>query len=677
MKKTFIFIAAMVSCLILAAQEPQRPDTYNYNRGLELLSESDFDEALQYFRKELKDNPRNGYAYSWIGTIYHYNEDYGTALTAYNKAISLLPSKDKSFLSSTYSSRAKLYLTIEDTVSALKDYAKAISICDDDDDLKDIYSARGDVYYQQGKYDLADRDYLKVVDLDEGGVMGRMGLARNRIAQKEYLEAIAYLNHVLRMHSDYSSGYAFRAEAYAKLHRYNEAIDDIIMALDIDNSDKAYIWMLIVSDSAFSPMVTKLKVKSLKEPNNNAWDYYLGVVYEHAKKYTDAITYYQKCENRDPHATFPYRKAKCFSKMGDYDNAIKCYTDAMQLDSSDYENQYYRSHAEYCAGRFDEALEDINALIDKYPDGGRLYYQRAWIKDHGTNAIDEAIEDYTMTITFIPQYAYAYMNRGVLYNLKGERQKARQDFEEALRLDTVERPYTCAPFAYLYLGNKEKAIETLDSMLADDREENLYDAACIYSIMGEREKSVDYLREALESGYHNIGHMQRDRDLDNIREMPQYKALVSQYGTSATIATNAIQPQGKIVTTEIPFVRENGVSKVKCSINGLPLHMIFDTGAGDVTISSVEAAFMFKNGYLSGKDVMGRTSYMTASGDIIEGTVINLNSIEFGGLKLSNVRASVVKGQNAPLLLGQSALGRLGKIEIDNNNRVLRISHIE
>ena len=116
---------------------------------------------------------------------------------------------------------------------------------------------------------------------------------------------------------------------------------------------------------------------------------------------------------------------------------------------------------------------------------------------------------------------------------------------------------------------------------------------------------------------------------------------------------------------------------VDCSINGLPLYFIFDTGAGDVTISSVEAAFMFKNGYLSEKDVIGRKNYRTASGDIVEGTLINLSTIEIGELSLSNVRASVVKGQNAPLLLGQSVLSRLGKVEIDNANQKIKITYQE
>ena len=48
-----------------------------------------------------------------------------------------------------------------------------------------------------------------------------------------------------------------------------------------------------------------------------------------------------------------------------------------------------------------------------------------------------------------------------------------------------------------------------------------------------------------------------------------------------------------------------------------------------------------------------------------------------GGLKLNNVRASVVKSQKAPLLLGQTVLSRLGKIEIDNTAKVLKITYTE
>lgn len=71
---------------------------------------------------------------------------------------------------------------------------------------------------------------------------------------------------------------------------------------------------------------------------------------------------------------------------------------------------------------------------------------------------------------------------------------------------------------------------------------------------------------------------------------------------------------------------------------------------------------------------MGKAKFCDANGDITEGTIINLRQINFGGLKLENVRASVVSNQKAPLLLGQSVLGRLGRIEIDNKSKKLIIT---
>ena len=94
-----------------------------------------------------------------------------------------------------------------------------------------------------------------------------------------------------------------------------------------------------------------------------------------------------------------------------------------------------------------------------------------------------------------------------------------------------------------------------------------------------------------------------------------------------------------------------------------------------MSLSLVEANFMIKNGYLTANDVVGSQRYMDANGDIAVGTVINIKEVRFGDCVLTNVRASVVKNQRAPLLLGQSVLGRLGKIEINNSGRILKITH--
>jgi clan AA aspartic protease (TIGR02281 family) len=119
--------------------------------------------------------------------------------------------------------------------------------------------------------------------------------------------------------------------------------------------------------------------------------------------------------------------------------------------------------------------------------------------------------------------------------------------------------------------------------------------------------------------------------------------------------------------------REGGVSIIPCKVNGLNLSFIFDTGASDVTISLTEASFMLKNGYLNKEDIFGTTKYSDANGNISEGIIINLKEIEISGLKLYNVRAAIVNNLDAPLLLGQSALSKLGKIQLDLGTNTLTI----
>jgi len=119
--------------------------------------------------------------------------------------------------------------------------------------------------------------------------------------------------------------------------------------------------------------------------------------------------------------------------------------------------------------------------------------------------------------------------------------------------------------------------------------------------------------------------------------------------------------------TKIIMTKEGGVYMVPCKVNGLPLKFIFDTGASDVSISLTEALFMLKNGYLKKEDIGESIYYSIANGDVAKGTKLNIKEIEFAGLKLYNIEASIVHETTAPLLLGLSVISKLGKIQLDGN----------
>ncbi|WP_418637509.1 TIGR02281 family clan AA aspartic protease [Winogradskyella sp.] len=130
--------------------------------------------------------------------------------------------------------------------------------------------------------------------------------------------------------------------------------------------------------------------------------------------------------------------------------------------------------------------------------------------------------------------------------------------------------------------------------------------------------------------------------------------------------------------TIINLDRTNGVYTVPCKVNGIPMDFIFDTGASNVTISLTEATFLIKQGLLEKNDIKETVKYQIANGDVNEGTNIILREIEVAGLKIKNIKATIVHEQNAPLLLGMSALNQLGKIEINNNKLIINdFSNIE
>ena len=673
--RQFILSILVLCSSVMLADNIKRPDSYNYSRGVEAINNNNAEEALDYLNKEINEHPDNGYAFAWIALVRNYNEEFGRALTAANVAVKKIPSKDKEYKAFAYGTRAQVYLNLEDTIQALKDYSQAINIVPDDDRF---YNQRAQVYYEQGKYDLADKDYLKMISLKEGDVMGYMGIGRNANAQKQYEDAIKQFDYVVKLEPNYSSAYSFRAESYIGLKKYNEAIDDVISALGIDRDRKAFYELQELADSAFEQTVAKLKVQKIKEPNEQSWDYDLGIVYERAAKYNKAIAYYKESLEKESNIITASRISSCYDDLGDYDKALEYCNQAIALDSVKANYLYEKANILDNAGRTQEAIKTMSDYIANTPDEPAGYYQRGWFKDHFGD-IEGALEDYTMAITLQPNVAYAYLNRGVLYRLKGENAKAESDFKQVVRLDSIPEEAECSFYAYYYLGQKDKAIEILNTILDKDKKGNCYDAACLYSVMGEKEKALSYLRQSLEDGYRRFAHIKRDRDLNNIRNTEEFKVLMKEYEEKhlQEIAADADGDDSayELKVEEIPFTKEGGVCKVKCAINGLPLHFIFDTGAADVSISSVEATFMAKNDFLSSSDIIGKQNYQTADGNITEGTIINLKDVKLGSLHLNNIKASVVRNQAAPLLLGQSVLSKLGKIEIDNTKKVLRITH--
>lgn len=676
MNRIILSLLAMGITMSVFAQNIKRPDSYNYQRGIEAIQEEKMGDALEYFNKDIGENPKSGYPYMWVSYIYLAHEEYGKALDAANMAVKLLPKKDAEYLTFAYGYRSKTYLCLGDTVKALADCAAAIKV---NPKNTDTYNDRAQIYYEQERYDLADADYRKMTELKPGDVMGYMGLGRNANAQKCWEEAIKQFDYVTKLASEYSSGYSFRAESYIGMEKWNEATDDIVKALSLDWDRKAHYLAVTVKEPAFTMLVAKLKVQSVKAPNEATWPYIIGTMYEQAKDYGKAIEYYTQANSKDASEQILQKIATCHYRLGNYEDALEFINQALNIDSTNVNFMAQKANIYYESGNSKAAVAEWDKVLTMQPEYGFGYYRRGWFKELAGD-LEGGLEDLTMAIVLEPKESYFYGTRGDLYKKLGKMTLAEADFRKVIELEDTPEKYECIQYAYEGLGMCDKAREAMDAMIARDTTNygNYYDAACMYSRMKDKEKALKYLEKALEMGYNRFAHMERDFDLDFLRGTDEFKVLIDKYKgqkkvTSMSVRTVSVATDVVADISEIPFEKENGVCKVKCKINGLPLHFVFDTGASDVTLSMVEATFMMKNGYLSGRDVVGRQRYMDANGDVSVGTVINIRDVDFGGHSLKNVRASVVRNQKAPLLLGQSVLGRLGKIEIDNQKQVLII----
>jgi aspartyl protease family protein len=134
-------------------------------------------------------------------------------------------------------------------------------------------------------------------------------------------------------------------------------------------------------------------------------------------------------------------------------------------------------------------------------------------------------------------------------------------------------------------------------------------------------------------------------------------------GLNQSIAGN-FKKREKISLRIVPDAQ--GMYHTKGSINGKPANFLVDTGATNVALSGRKANSLkidFKSGI--------RGQAQTAAG-VVTAWGIELDSVEVGGIRLTNVMATVIEGEHpAQVLLGNSFLRHT---RMEQAGSVLKIS---
>lgn len=80
----------------------------------------------------------------------------------------------------------------------------------------------------------------------------------------------------------------------------------------------------------------------------------------------------------------------------------------------------------------------------------------------------------------------------------------------------------------LHVGDPERALEWAARALAIDPDENstIYNVACLYAQLGERDRALDLLETTIRNGFGQMAWLENDPDLVALRDEPRFKSLL-------------------------------------------------------------------------------------------------------------------------------------------------------
>lgn len=124
---------------------------------------------------------------------------------------------------------------------------------------------------------------------------------------------------------------------------------------------------------------------------------------------------------------------------------------------------------------------------------------------------------------------------------------------------------------------------------------------------------------------------------------------------------NENEKQDTILHT-IHYQRIGNKREVFAKINGLRIKLVLDSTANEPTISGVETQFLRKNDYIKAADVLDNRRELV------------LRTLDFGNnLVLEKVRVNYARNQEDPLIIPISLFEAFGRVELDDNNEVVRV----
>jgi len=201
-----------------------------------------------------------------------------------------------------------------------------------------------------------------------------------------------------------------------------------------------------------------------------------------------------------------------------------------------FAEDYERARGLIEAEEYEEAEAVLNGILEVVPDhprvtyalGAVLYHARTRGQDEG-ESIRKAEEMLLKAVELGPDLAEAHSFLSYLYAKANRRKEASKHIEIAIKLEVKSaRNWNSMGLYFGVEGEYERALDYFLAAYSIDEGYFVaaYNASCAYARLGNIESALEYLKKGLMSS-RLVHGAETDRDFNNIRDLPEFKKLMS------------------------------------------------------------------------------------------------------------------------------------------------------
>lgn len=279
-----------------------------------------------------------------------------------------------------------------------------------------------------------------------------------------------------------------------------------------------------------------------------AYDFYLRGRHfykqTHRKGIGYAVEMYESAIERDPSYAPAYAgMADCYSYIYSFhdsdranvDTAMELSQKAIDLDPEAADGHISRGRAFFHDRRYAEAENAFETAIRLNPDYPGVYETYAR-NSYSRGDLEKAAALFTIAVKKDPDNFDSPLLLAQTLKGLGRDEEAVAPHEQGLAnaQKYAELHPEHARALYMYAislannGVREKAFEVIDRALAIDADDPMisYGAACVYALTNREEEAVDQLEKALRQGCCHSDWIEKDTDLDALRDHPRFISLL-------------------------------------------------------------------------------------------------------------------------------------------------------